>query len=97
MLTIREILLVGKDEQQAVLHLAVVDDPVQLLPRLVDARAVGRVDDEDEALGTCSRTRLATLFHHVLPDDPRILAMLQSTNQPNPQSRTLPTEDRTHR
>lgn len=46
-LTVREILLVGKDEQQAVLHLAVVDDPVQLLPRLVDARAVGRVDDED--------------------------------------------------
>ena len=40
-LTVWEILLVGKDEEQAILHLAVVDDPMQLLPRLVDARAVG--------------------------------------------------------
>jgi hypothetical protein len=48
--TIRQVLLVGKHQQQAVLHLAVVQDLVQLGPRLVDAVAVLRVDDKDEAL-----------------------------------------------
>lgn len=50
--TIVDILLVGKHEQKTVLHLAIVDDAVQLGPGLLDARAVGRVDDEDQTLGT---------------------------------------------
>ena len=49
--TLLDILLVGKDEQQTVLHLVIIDDPVQLLPRLVHPGAVARVNDEDEALG----------------------------------------------
>lgn len=49
--TIGQILLVGKHEEQAILHLAVVDDAMQLLAGLLDARAVRRVNDEDEALG----------------------------------------------
>lgn len=51
--TIGQVLLVGKDEQEAVLHLAVVEDLVELGARLVDAVAVLRVDDKDEAL--CAR------------------------------------------
>lgn len=46
-----QVLLVGKDEQEALFHLAVVQDLVQLVARLVDPRAVLRVDDKDEALG----------------------------------------------
>lgn len=57
-LTVWEILLVGEDEEQTVLHLAIVDDPVQLLPRLIDARAVGRVDNEDETLRACCMPQL---------------------------------------
>jgi len=45
-----QVLLVGEDEQQAVLHLAVLQDPMQLLLRLVDPLLVLAVDDEDEAL-----------------------------------------------
>ena len=45
-----QILLVREDEQQAVLHLAVLQDPMQLLLRLVDPLLVLAVDDEDEAL-----------------------------------------------
>lgn len=48
--TIRQVLLVGEHQQQAVLHLAVVQDLVQLGPRLVDAVSVLRVDDKDETL-----------------------------------------------
>lgn len=50
LLTSGQVLLVGKHEQQAVLHLSVVQDLVQLLPRLVDPFAVLRVDDKDEPL-----------------------------------------------
>ena len=50
LLTLREVLLVGEDEYDGVPHLAVVDDPVQLLPRLVDAVAVGAVHHEDQSL-----------------------------------------------
>jgi hypothetical protein len=46
----RDVLLVGKHQEQRLLHLAVEDDAVQLLSCLVDARAVVGVDDEDEAL-----------------------------------------------
>ena len=45
-----QVLLVREDEQQAVLHLAVLQDPMQLLLRLVDPLLVLAVDDEDEAL-----------------------------------------------
>lgn len=50
-LTIGHILLVGKHQEEAVAHLAVVQDLVQLFARLVDPGAVLRVDDKDEALG----------------------------------------------
>lgn len=50
-LTIGHVLLVGKHEEEAVSHLAVVQDFVQLFARLVDPGAVRRVDDKDEALG----------------------------------------------
>ena len=46
-----DVLLVGKDKEQRLFHLAVEDDAVQLLSRLVDPCAVIGVDDEDEALG----------------------------------------------
>lgn len=49
--TFFQILLVGKDEEERVLHFAVVDDAVKLLAGLVYAGAVGGVDDEDETLG----------------------------------------------
>ena len=45
-----QVLLVREDEQQAILHLAVLQDPMQLLLRLVDPLLVLAVDDEDEAL-----------------------------------------------
>ena len=50
LLTLWEVLLVGEDEYDGVPHLAVVDDPVQLLPRFVDAVAVGAVHHEDQTL-----------------------------------------------
>ena len=50
-LTLRQVLLVGEDEDDGIPHLSVVDDPVQLLPGFVDAVAVGAVHDEDQALG----------------------------------------------
>ena len=45
-----EVLLVGEDEEQRVLELLLVDQAVELLGRLLQPRAVGRVDDEDERL-----------------------------------------------
>ena len=50
--TIREILFVSEHEEQAILHLAIVDNPVQLLLGLLDTRAVRRVNDKNETLGT---------------------------------------------
>lgn len=49
-LTIGHILLVGKHQEEAVAHLSVVQDLVQLFARLVDPGAVLRVDDKDETL-----------------------------------------------
>ena len=49
-LTIWQILLVCKDEQQALFHLSVVEDLVQLCPCLVDAFPVCRIDNKDETL-----------------------------------------------
>lgn len=51
-LTIREILLVGKDKKQAILHFTVVDDAVEFLSSFIHAGTIRRVDDEDQALGT---------------------------------------------
>ncbi len=51
--TALEVLFVGKDKNDCVLHLAVVDDFVQLAARLVDALAIGTVNNEDEALRAC--------------------------------------------
>lgn len=52
-LTVVKVLFVGKYQQQAVLHLPVVDDTVQFLSCFLHALLVGRVDHEDETLGTC--------------------------------------------
>jgi hypothetical protein len=49
-----QILLVGKHQQQSILHFPVLDDPCEFGPRLLDAVAVVRVDDEDETLGSCA-------------------------------------------
>lgn len=46
-----EVLLVGEDQDDGVLHLPVVDDPVELLPRLVDPVPVGTVHHENQPLG----------------------------------------------
>jgi hypothetical protein len=46
----RQILLVRKHQQQRILHFAVLDDARQLGLCLVKTVAVGRIDDEDEAL-----------------------------------------------
>lgn len=50
MFTSRYILLIGKHQQQRLLHLSIQYDAMELLSRLVDSGAVVRVDDEDEAL-----------------------------------------------
>jgi hypothetical protein len=49
--TIRQVLLVSEYEYDGVSHLAVVDDPVELLPRLVDPVSIRTVHHEDEPLG----------------------------------------------
>lgn len=49
-LTTPNILLISKDQQQRVLHLAVLDDPLEFILGLVHTVAVIAVDDEDEAL-----------------------------------------------
>lgn len=59
-LTIGEILLVGEYEQQRVLHFPIVDDAVQLLPGLVYTGAIGRIDNEDQALGSCAGESVST-------------------------------------
>lgn len=58
--TALEILLVGQHEKHAVAHFPVVDDAVEFGAGLVDAGAVGRVDDEDESLGSCGRQYFVT-------------------------------------
>jgi hypothetical protein len=46
-----EVLLIGKDEQQCILHFAILDDAGELGSSLIDAVAVVGVNDKDEALG----------------------------------------------
>lgn len=48
--TARDILLVGKDQEQRVLHFAIVDDLVQLRPSLLEAGGIARIHDEDQTL-----------------------------------------------
>ena len=45
-LTIGQILFVGQDQDDGVLHLAIVDDPTQLLPALVNPISVGAVNNK---------------------------------------------------
>jgi len=45
-----EVALVGKDEEDCVLHLAVADDAHELSAGLFDTLAVAAVDDKDEGL-----------------------------------------------
>lgn len=60
-LTLWQILLVGKHHQQAISHLPVGQDPLELLPCFVDTVFVGRINDEDEALRVSDdRQRLVT-------------------------------------
>ena len=47
-----EILLVGQHEKQTVAHFPVVDDAVEFGPGLVNAGAVGGINDEDEPLSS---------------------------------------------
>lgn len=47
---VRQVLLVGEDQDDGVPHLPVVDDPVELLPGLVDPVPVGAVHHKDQAL-----------------------------------------------
>jgi len=49
-LTAGQVLFVGKDEEQAVLHFSVAENAVKLLAGFVDALTVARIDDENEAL-----------------------------------------------
>jgi len=49
-LTFGQVLFVCEDEDDGVPHLPIVDDPVQLLPGLVDTVSVGAVHHEDQAL-----------------------------------------------
>jgi hypothetical protein len=49
-LTSRDILLIGKHQQEAVLHLPVAQDPMQLLPCLVYSVAVVAIDNKYQAL-----------------------------------------------
>lgn len=50
-LTSCDILLVGKHQQQRILHFAILNDTRQLVLRLGDPIAVVAVDNEDETLG----------------------------------------------
>jgi hypothetical protein len=49
-LTVRQILLVGKYKNDGVPHLSVVDNPVKLLSSLINTISVCTVHDKDEAL-----------------------------------------------
>jgi hypothetical protein len=49
--TAGQVLLVGKDEEETLLHLPISQNPVQLLLGLIDAVSVLRIDDKDETLG----------------------------------------------
>ncbi len=66
-LTGGNILLVREHEQQAVLHLTILDDAMQFLSGLVDARSVGGVNDENEALSAWKDNKwlAAGLFGHL--------------------------------
>jgi len=49
-LTSVDVLLVGKDQQQSILHFAILNDTSQLSASLIHAVAINRVNDEDQAL-----------------------------------------------
>lgn len=55
-LTARNILLVGKDQQQCILHLTIANDLVQLGLGLLDTASVVGVDNKDKSLGTCTES-----------------------------------------
>ena len=50
LITFWQVLFISKYKNDGVPHLPIIDDPVQLLPRLVDPVPVGAVHYEDEAL-----------------------------------------------
>lgn len=63
--TVGQVLLVGEDEYDRVAHLAVVDDAVQLLARLVDTVAVRAVHHEYQALRAWKHTCKPSYKHLV--------------------------------
>ena len=65
-LTTPNILLISKDQQQRVLHLAVLDDTLKFVLGLVHTVAVIAVDDEDEALDPRERERKSVSLHVTL-------------------------------
>ena len=67
-LTLRPVLLVGKDQEDGVLHIPVSQDAVELMSCLIDAAAVLAVHHENEAL--CSSVVVAPQRPDlVLPSD----------------------------
>ena len=55
--TFWQVLFVCKDQDDGISHFSVINDPVQLLSRLINPVAVRAVDDENETL--CSRVIMA--------------------------------------
>lgn len=62
-LTSFNILLVGENEEQAVLHLTIIDDAVKLLVSFHYAAAIGRVNNKDETLGACDVKNVSKMLH----------------------------------
>lgn len=70
-LTSWKILLVGEHEQEAVPHLSVGEDPLELGPGLVDSLTVPRVNHKDESLQIARSDEGAAVWfsHEILVKD----------------------------
>lgn len=69
---VRQVLLVGKHEQDGVAQLVLVQHALEFLARLVDTVAVVRVDDKDDALRVLEVCALCVSFVSVNLDAVRI-------------------------
>jgi hypothetical protein len=58
--TSSNVLFVGEDEQQSILHFTVLDDTCKFRTGLLDSIAVIRVDDENKSLGTFRQSGIST-------------------------------------
>ena len=52
-LTIRQVLFVSKDKDDSIPHLAVINDPMKLLPGLINTISISTVHHKYQALGAC--------------------------------------------